>query len=165
MEGSLTERATDAFVAPGARLIGDVRLGSESSVFPGTTLRAEVEYVQLDTRANVQDNCVVEATGGHPVVIGAGVSVGHNARIYGAIIEEAALIAIGATVLQGARIGTHAIVAANATVPEGMVVPPGKLVIGSGRILRDVTDAEIQRIEHGAREYARLAHEYLSGAR
>lgn len=163
MEGALTSPgAADAFVAPGARLIGDVRLGPETGVFPGATLRGEADYVELGPRANVQDNCVIEALPGHPVVISARVSVGHNARIYGAVISEAALIAIGATVNAGARIGSHAIVAANATIPEGMVVPPGKLVIGNGRILRDVTEAEIERIEHGASEYARLAREYLT---
>jgi carbonic anhydrase/acetyltransferase-like protein (isoleucine patch superfamily) len=161
VEGSLNS----AYVAPGATLIGDVRLAAESSVFPGAVVRGEAAPVDIGPRANVQDNCVVEATPGHPVSIGARVSLGHNARVYGATIGEAALIAIGATVLAGARVGTNAIVAANATVPEGMEVPPRKLVIGQGRILRDVTEAEIERIEHGASEYARLAHDYLSAAR
>jgi carbonic anhydrase/acetyltransferase-like protein (isoleucine patch superfamily) len=94
------------------------------------------------------------------VWIGARVSLGHNARVYGATIEERSLIAIGATVLTGAQIGTNSIVAANATVPEGMRVPPRSLVIGHGRILRGVTDAEVERIERGADDYARLAREY-----
>ena len=137
-------------------------MAPESSVFHGAVVRGEAALVEFGPRANVQDNCVIEATPGHPVTLAARVSVGHNARVYGATIDEAALIAIGATVMPGARVGTHAIVAANATVPEGMDVPPRKLVIGQGRILRDVTEAEIERIEHGAREYARLAREYLA---
>jgi carbonic anhydrase/acetyltransferase-like protein (isoleucine patch superfamily) len=165
VEGALNRLSADAYVAPGARIIGDVRMASESGVFPGAVLRGEAAYVEIGPRANVQDNCVVEGRPGHPARIGARVSLGHNARVYGAIIEEAALIAIGATVLPGARVGTHAIVAANATVPENMTVPSGKLVIGHGRILRDVTRVEIERIEHGATEYARLAREYLSAAR
>jgi carbonic anhydrase/acetyltransferase-like protein (isoleucine patch superfamily) len=165
VEGSLTFRiAADAWVAPGAHLSGDVRMAAESGVFPGARLIGEAAYVELGPQANVQDNCVVEATPGHPVRIGARVSLGHNARVYGATIDERALIAIGATVLPGAHIGTHAIVAANATVPEGMHVPPRKLVIGQGRILRDVTEAEIERIEHGATEYTRLALEYGRGS-
>jgi carbonic anhydrase/acetyltransferase-like protein (isoleucine patch superfamily) len=88
------------------------------------------------------------------------VSVGHNARVFGATIDERALIAIGATVMPGAVIGSHSIVAANATVPEDMVVPPDTLVIGHGRILRAVTQAEIDRIERGATDYVRLCHEY-----
>jgi carbonic anhydrase/acetyltransferase-like protein (isoleucine patch superfamily) len=157
----LKDIAPDAFVAPGATLIGDVRLASGTGVFPGAVLNGEAGSIELRERANVQDNCVVQATPGFPVTIGARVSMGHNARVYGAVVEDAALIAIGATVLEGARVGVHAIVAANATVPEGMDVPAGKLVIGRGRILRDVTEAEIERIEHGATEYARLAREYL----
>jgi carbonic anhydrase/acetyltransferase-like protein (isoleucine patch superfamily) len=139
-------------------------MAAESGVFPGATLRGAAAYVEIGTRANVQDNCVVEGLSGYPARIGARVSLGHNARVYGAVVDEAALIAIGATLLAGAHVGTHAIVAANATVPEGMDVPPGKLVIRSGHILRDVTEAEIERIERGAIEYARLARDYLSGA-
>jgi carbonic anhydrase/acetyltransferase-like protein (isoleucine patch superfamily) len=139
-------------------------MASESSVFHGAVVRGEAAFVEIGPNANVQDNCVVEATPGNPVSIGARVSLGHNARVYGATIEPSALIAIGATVRSGAHIGTNAIVAANATVPEGMEVPRRKLVIGQGRILRDVTDAEIERIEHGATEYSRLAREYLNGS-
>jgi carbonic anhydrase/acetyltransferase-like protein (isoleucine patch superfamily) len=155
----------DAYVAPGATLIGDVRLGRDCGIFHGTVVRAEAAPVTIEAEANVQDNCVVEATPGHPVVIGARTSVGHNARVYGATIEPAALIAIGATVQEGARIGCNAIVAANAVVPAGMEVPSRKLVIGHGRILRDVTQAEIDRIESGATEYARLSREYRLGSR
>ena len=160
MEGPL-----DAFVAPGARLIGDVRMGAESSVFFGAVLCGEADFVELGPQANVQDNCVVEATPGHPVRIGARTSLGHNARVYGATIDARSLIAIGATVLPGAYVGSYSIVAANATVPAGMSVPPRKLVIGNGRILRDVTEAEIERIEHGATDYARLCREYSASAR
>jgi carbonic anhydrase/acetyltransferase-like protein (isoleucine patch superfamily) len=157
------EGPLDAYVAPGATLVGDVRMAPGSGVFHGSVIRGVDAPVEIGPEANVQDNCVVEATPEHPVRIGARVSLGHNARVYGAIVEDAALIAIGATVLPGARVGTHSIVAANATVPEGMQVAPGKLLIGQGRILRDVTEAEIERIERGAREYARLSGEYRLG--
>jgi carbonic anhydrase/acetyltransferase-like protein (isoleucine patch superfamily) len=135
-------------------------MAPQSSVFHGSVIRAEADYVEIGPQANVQDNCVVEATPGHPVTIGARVSLGHNARVYGAIIGEAVLIAIGATVLEGASVGRHSIVAANAVVPAGMQVPAGKLVIGQGRVQRDVTEAEIRRIENGATGYARLSSEY-----
>jgi carbonic anhydrase/acetyltransferase-like protein (isoleucine patch superfamily) len=154
----------DAYVAPGARLTGNVGMGSESSVFHGAAVRGEAASVEIGPQANVQDNCVVEATPGHPVTIGERVTLGHNARVYGATIDDRAMIAIGATVLQGAHVGRYAIVAANATVPENMLVPDRKLVIGVGRILRDVSNAEIARIESGASEYARLSREYRLGA-
>ncbi len=151
----------DAYVAPSARLTGDVQLAGESSVWFGSVVRGEAAPVELGPQANVQDNCVVEGTPGHPVRIGARVTLGHNARVFGATVEERSMVAIGATVLQGAHVGLNAIVAANATVPEGMVVPPRTLVIGNGRVLRAVTEAEIERIEHGATDYVRLCREYL----
>src|SRR3982074_3549956 len=163
MEGPLTSLATglaiDAYVAPGAVLIGDVRMAAESSVFHGTVLRGEAAHVEVGPQANIQDNCIVEGTPGNPARIGARVSLGHNARVFGATVEERSLIAIGATVLPGAVIGSHSIVAANAVVPEGMVVPPRTLVIGHGRLLREVTEAEIERIERGATDYVRLRGE------
>jgi len=163
--GPLTvdQRAVDTYIAPGAELIGDVRMAAEASVFHGTVVRGEAAYVEIGAQANVQDNCVIEGTPGHPARIGARVSIGHNARVFGATIEARSLIAIGATVLPGAHVGSHSIVAANATVPEGMIVPPRTLVIGHGRLLREVTDAEITRIEHGATDYVRLSGEYRRG--
>jgi carbonic anhydrase/acetyltransferase-like protein (isoleucine patch superfamily) len=154
------DRAVDTFVARGAQVIGDVRMAAESSLWFGAVLRGEAAPVELGPEANVQDNALVEGTPGHPARIGARVSLGHNARVYGATIDERALIAIGATVLPGAHVAARCIVAANATVPEGMHVPPRTLVIGHGRLLREVTDAEIERIEHGATDYARLCREY-----
>jgi carbonic anhydrase/acetyltransferase-like protein (isoleucine patch superfamily) len=162
--GALIDIAGDAYVAPGARLIGQVRMASESSVYHGSVVNGEAAPIEVGPQANIQDNCVVESRPGQPVRIGARVSLGHNARVYGAIIEDASLIAIGATVLPGAYVATNSIVAANATVPEGMHVPPRTLIIGQGRNLRAVTEAEIARIERGAREYARLCREYLSGS-
>jgi carbonic anhydrase/acetyltransferase-like protein (isoleucine patch superfamily) len=156
----LTAVADDVYIAPGARIIGDVSLAAEVGVFNGAVLRGEAAPVEVGPQANIQDNCVVEATPGYPARIGARVSLGHNARVYGATIEERSLIAIGASVLSGAHVGTNSIVAANATVPEGMQVPPRTLVIGHGRLLRAVTDAEVERIERGATDYVRLGSEY-----
>jgi carbonic anhydrase/acetyltransferase-like protein (isoleucine patch superfamily) len=133
-------------------------MADESSVWFGAVVRGPVE---IEERANIQDNCVVDG----PARIGAGTSLGHNARVYGAVVEERSLIAIGATVLAGATVGSQSIIAANATVPEGMRVPPRSLVIGPGRILRQVSDAEIERIDGGARDYARLTREYASRTR
>jgi carbonic anhydrase/acetyltransferase-like protein (isoleucine patch superfamily) len=154
------ERAIDTFVAPGAQVLGDVRMSSESSVWFGAVLRGEAAPVELDEQVNVQDNALVESSPGHPARVGARVSLGHNARVIGATIEARSLVAIGATVLAGAVVGAQSIIAANATVPEGMVIPPRSLVIGHGRILRETTPAEIARIEKGATDYVRLCHEY-----
>jgi carbonic anhydrase/acetyltransferase-like protein (isoleucine patch superfamily) len=152
----------DTFVAPGAQIIGDVRFAAGSSIWFGTVVRGEAAPVEIGAQANVQDNCVVEGMPGHPTRIGARATLGHNARVFGATVGDRAMIAIGATVLTGAQIGSHSIVAANAVVPEGMVVPPRTLVIGQGRLVREVTEAEVERIESGASSYARLGHDYLT---
>jgi carbonic anhydrase/acetyltransferase-like protein (isoleucine patch superfamily) len=154
------ERASDTFVAPGAQVIGDVRMAAGTSLWYGAVLRGKAAPVEVAERSNVQDNALVEGTPGHPAYIGADCTLGHNARVFGAYLEERCMIAIGATVLPGARIGMHSIIAANARVPEGMVVPPESLVIGNGRILRQVTKAEIERIDRGTREYVRLGQEH-----
>ena len=152
--------ADDAFVAPGAQVSGEVDMGPQTSVWYGAALRGEAAPVVLEAQVNVQDNAVVESTAGHSVRIGQRTSLGHNARVIGAIVEERSLIAIGAAVLPGACVGSRSIVAANATVPEGMQVPPGSLVIGKGRILREVRPEEIARIERGADDYVRLGREH-----
>jgi carbonic anhydrase/acetyltransferase-like protein (isoleucine patch superfamily) len=149
-----------AFVAPTAQVIGNVQLADETSVWYSAILDGTAAPVEVALHANIQDNCRVEATPGHPAFIGERVTLGHNARVFGAHIEARAMIAIGATVLPGARVGAQSIVAANATVPEGLVVPPRSLVVGNGRIVREVTRAEIQRIENGATDYVRLGSEH-----
>jgi carbonic anhydrase/acetyltransferase-like protein (isoleucine patch superfamily) len=149
----------DPFVAPTASVSAEVQLGPETSVFYNARLSGPVV---LEEQVNVQDNAVVEGTPEHPVRIGRRTSLGHNARVFGATIEDACLIAIAATVQPGAHVGTHSIIAANATVPEGMQVPANSLVIGHGRILRQVREDEIARIEHGADEYVRLGREHLA---
>ncbi len=161
--GSSVEAATDTFVAPSARLVGAVALGAGANVWYGAVVDGTAASVELAEGANVQDNCRVEATAGHPVRLGPYAAMGHNARVIGATVAGRALIAIGATVLPGAQVGLHCIVAANAVVPEGMVVPPRSLVVGRGRIVRDVSEAEVARIVHTADEYQRLAREYRLG--
>jgi carbonic anhydrase/acetyltransferase-like protein (isoleucine patch superfamily) len=159
------EYPEDAFIAPGARVTGDVRLGSQSSIWYGAAVDGEAAPVELAPAANIQDNALVRALPGRPVQIGAGTTVGHNARVIGATVEPGSLVAIGSTVLAGAHIGAFSIVAANATVPAGMRVPPGSLVLGAGRIARAVTPDEIERIKRGEREYVRLAAEHQATLR
>jgi carbonic anhydrase/acetyltransferase-like protein (isoleucine patch superfamily) len=157
VEGPLTLLG---FVAPGARVEGEVTLHQDSSIWYSAVVRGVDAPVIIEAGANVQDNCVVEGRPGYPARIGARATLGHNARVYGASVDPDAMIAIGATVMPGARVGRHSIVAANAVVPEGMRVPPRTLVIGQGRLLREVTQAEIDRIERGGDEYVRLGHEH-----
>jgi carbonic anhydrase/acetyltransferase-like protein (isoleucine patch superfamily) len=152
--------ALEVFVAPGALLVGSVRLAPGANVWFGAILRGEAAPVELAEGANVQDNCLVEGVSGHPARLGPYAAMGHNARLVGATVEEQVLVAIGAVLLPGAHVGTLSVIAANATVPEGMQVPPRSLVMGHGRIVREVTDAEVARIRRTATNYLRLAEEY-----
>lgn len=153
-------RAEGSFVAPGARILGQVRMDEQANLWFGSLLDGRDAPVHLAPGANVQDNSLVRGVPDHPAWLGPRAAMGHNARVLGASVEGRSLIAIGATVLPGAHIGTESIVAANAVVPAGLQVPPRSLVIGHGRIARQVTDQEVARIDHTAAEYLRLAGIY-----
>jgi len=119
-----------AFVAANATVVGDVKIGPDSSVWFGAVIRADTESIHIGARTNIQDGCVLHADPGFPIRIGDNVTVGHGAIIHGATIGECCLIGMHATILNGAVIGANSIVGAGAMVPEGMVIPPGSLVVG-----------------------------------
>src|ERR687886_2263670 len=153
--------APDVFIAPDAHVIGKVTIGPRSGVWFGATIRGDTEPLRLGEGCNVQDHCTLHTDPGFPVVIGNFVSLGHNAIVHGAVLEDYVLIAIAATVLSGARIGAGSIVAANALVPEGREIPPRSLVVGTpGKVIREVTDAEYARILQTSEDYMRLARQY-----
>ena len=156
--------AEDAFVAPDAYVIGKVTIGSLSSVWFTSTLRGDVEPITLGEGVNIQDHCTLHTDPGFPVVIGNYTSLGHNAIVHGATLEDNVLIAMAATVLTGARIGSGSIVAANALVPEGREIPPRSLVVGTpAKVVREITDAEFERVMQTARDYVALSRQYLRG--
>ncbi|MFB8244973.1 gamma carbonic anhydrase family protein [Streptomyces sp. NPDC055952] len=147
-----------AFVAPTASVIGGVTLGAGASVWYGAVVRGDVEAISVGASSNVQDNCTLHADPGFPVRIGARVSIGHNAVVHGATVEDDCLIGMGATVLNGAVIGAGSLVAAQALVPQGMVVPPGSLVAGvPAKVRRELSDEERQGVTLNGTMYAELA--------
>jgi carbonic anhydrase/acetyltransferase-like protein (isoleucine patch superfamily) len=148
----------DVFVAPTASVIGDVTLRAGASVWYGAVLRGDVERISVGASSNVQDNCTLHADPGFPVTVGERVSIGHNAVVHGATVEDDCLIGMGATVLNGAVIGAGSLVAAQALVPQGMVVPPGSLVAGvPAKVKRGLTEEERQGITLNGTMYAQLA--------
>ena len=154
--------APDVFIAPDAYVIGQVTIGPRSSVWFGSTLRGDHEPLTLGEGVNVQDHSVLHTDEGFPLVLGDYVSLGHNAVVHGAVVEDHVLIAMSATVLTGARIGAGSIVAANALVPEGREIPPRSLVVGTpGKVIREVTEAEYARICQTSSDYIALAQHYL----
>ncbi|MEV5009009.1 gamma carbonic anhydrase family protein [Streptomyces sp. NPDC093064] len=147
-----------AFVAPTATVIGDVALGAGASVWYGAVLRGDVERIAVGAGSNVQDNCTLHADPGFPVGVGERVSIGHNAVVHGATVEDDCLIGMGATVLNGAVIGAGSLVAAQALVPQGMRVPPGSLVAGvPAKIRRELTQEEREGITLNGTMYTQLA--------
>ncbi|MFE3167734.1 gamma carbonic anhydrase family protein [Streptomyces sp. NPDC059224] len=148
----------DVFVAPTASVIGDVTLQAGASVWYGAVLRGDVERITVGAQANVQDNATLHADPGFAVRVGERVSIGHNAVVHGATVEDDCLIGMGATVLNGAVIGAGSLVAAQALVPQGMVVPPGSLVAGvPAKVKRSLSEEELQGVTLNGTLYAELA--------
>lgn len=132
-----------AFVADGARIIGDVRLGPDASVWYNAVLRADSASILVGERSNLQDNVSVHVDEGHPVRIGADVSVGHNAVVHGCTIGDGSLIGMGAVVLSGAVVGAGCLVAGGAVILGGTQIPDGSLVAGvPAKVRRSLTDEE-----------------------
>ncbi|MFD5569223.1 gamma carbonic anhydrase family protein [Streptomyces cadmiisoli] len=151
----------EAFVAPTATVIGDVTLGAGASVWYGAVVRGDVERISVGASSNVQDNCTLHADPGFPVAVGERVSIGHNAVVHGATVEDDCLIGMGATVLNGAVIGAGSLVAAQALVPQGMRVPPGSLVAGvPAKVRRELTAEEREGVTLNGTLYAELARSH-----
>ncbi|MGC5628163.1 gamma carbonic anhydrase family protein [Georgenia sp. Z1344] len=164
-EGATPEVAPDAFVAPGSTLVGRVRAGERSSVWYGAVLRADLngQEIVLGARSNIQDNVSVHVEVGHSTRIGEGVSVGHNAVVHAAEIEDDVLIGMGAVVLTGARIGAGSLIAAGTVVLEGTEIPPRSLVAGvPGKVRRQTTDDEVEAIRRNAETYLELSETHAA---
>ncbi|MFE0426142.1 gamma carbonic anhydrase family protein [Streptomyces sp. NPDC058953] len=147
-----------AFTAPTAVVIGDVTLGPGASVWYHAVLRADCGPIRIGAGSNIQDNCTVHVDPGFPVIVGARVTVGHNAVLHGCTLEDEVLVGMGATVLNGASIGAGSLVAAGAVVPQGMRIPPGSLVAGvPATIKRPLTDEARELIGVNAALYGELA--------
>jgi carbonic anhydrase/acetyltransferase-like protein (isoleucine patch superfamily) len=154
--------ADGAFLAASATVAGDVEIGPESSVWFGSVLRGDVEPIRVGRRTNLQDLVVVHVTDGKgPAVIGDGVTVGHRAVVHGCTIHDDSLVGIGAVVLDGAEVGPASIVGAGARVPPGMRVPPRTLALGvPAKVVRELTDDEVESIRRSAARYVALRLEY-----
>ncbi|MGH3158374.1 MAG: gamma carbonic anhydrase family protein, partial [Streptosporangiaceae bacterium] len=133
----------EAWIAPGAVIVGSVTLGRAASVWYGAVLRADDDEIVVGEQCNIQDLCCLHVDPGEPVILAERVSIGHGAAVHGAQVEAGALVGIGAIVLGRARIGAGALVAAGTVVLPGTAVPPGVLFAGlPGRVIRELTDAD-----------------------
>lgn len=156
--------SSDAFIHELAFVCGKVSLGQRVSIWPYAVLRGDSESIDVGDESNVQDGTVVHADIGFPTRIGRRVGVGHRAIIHGSVIDDNALIGMGAILLNGVHVGSGSIVAAGAVCREGMRIPPNSLVVGvPGKVIRETTDAERERITHTVDAYVDLQARHRAG--
>jgi carbonic anhydrase/acetyltransferase-like protein (isoleucine patch superfamily) len=152
-----------AWVAPAAVLIGDVRLAAGASLWPTAVARGDVCAITVGEGSNVQEGAVLHGDPGQPVLIGADVTIGHRAVVHGATLEDGCLIGIGAIVLNGVTVGSGALVAAGSVVTRD--VPPGALVMGApATVKRQLSPEAIDGQREHARRYRRLAQAHAGRA-
>ena len=145
----------NVFIASGAKIIGDVEIGTDSSVWYNTVIRGDVNYIRIGTKTNVQDCSMLHVTSGKfPLDIGNNVTIGHSVTLHGCTLKDLCLIGMGAIILDGAVVEEKSLVAAGAVVTPGFVVPSGKMVAGvPAKVVRDLSFTEITEIEKSAERY------------
>ena len=159
--GRRPDVAADSYVAPGARLIGDVTLAARASVWFNAVLRGDNEPIRIGEETNIQDGCVLHTDPGFPLNVGPRVTVGHNAILHGCTIGEGSLIGMGAVVMNGARIGRGCLIAAGALVPEGREIPDGMMALGSpAKATRELDEAARAVLLEAAAVYVEKAQRY-----
>jgi carbonic anhydrase/acetyltransferase-like protein (isoleucine patch superfamily) len=152
------------WIAPGAAVIGKVRLRNDCSVWFGAVLRGDNEWIELGDRSQIQDNATLHTDMGFPITIGPECVIGHNVVLHGCTIGERVLIGMGAIVLNGARIGAGSLVGAGALVTEGKAFPERSLIVGTpARAIRTLDDAAVAAIAAGADIYVRNFKRFAKG--
>ncbi len=150
------------FVANGAKIIGDVVIGKDSTVWYNCVIRGDVHEIRIGDRTNIQDLSMLHTTfNKHPLYIGNNVTVGHMAMLHGCTIHDTVLIGMQSTILDRAVINPYSMIAAGAVVLEGMVVPEGTLVAGvPAKVVRELTQAERDKLDQSAQNYVDYVASY-----
>lgn len=158
-----------AWVAPSADVIGNVKIGKDSSIWFGTVIRGDVHKIRIGDRTSIQDLSMVHVThykkddmsDGNPTIIGDDVTIGHKVMLHGCVIEDGCLIGMNATILDGVVIGKGSIVGANSLVTSNKVFPPHSLIMGSpAKVVRTLSEEEVQGLIEHASRYVKLKAEY-----
>lgn len=166
IDGAEPQLSKDAWAAPSADLIGDVRLGPRASVWFGAVIRADNTTILIGEESNVQDGAVGHSDPGAPLTIGVRVTIGHQAIVHGCTIADDCLIGMGARILNGAVVGPECLVGAGALITEGKIFDGGGLIVGApAREVRPLTDAEKAAIRVSAAHYAQKAERYAVSLR
>jgi carbonic anhydrase/acetyltransferase-like protein (isoleucine patch superfamily) len=154
--GGITPKLhSSVFTCEGVRIIGDVEIGKDSSVWYNSVIRGDVNYIRIGEAVNIQDMSMIHVTNKkYPTILEDKVSLAHSVTIHGCTLKEGCLIGMGALVLDNATVGKYALVAAGAVVRENFVVPDAVLIAGvPGKIIRDLTQEEIERVKSTSDNY------------
>ncbi len=151
-----------AFIAENAIIIGDVEIGAESSVWYGSILRGDVNYIRIGARTNIQDASVIHVSSKtHPTVLEDEITLGHRVTLHGCFIETGCLIGIGAIILDGVRVGKNSLVAAGSLLTPNTRIPPRSLVMGSpAKVRRELREDEIKDLDRFWQNYVLLSQIY-----
>jgi carbonic anhydrase/acetyltransferase-like protein (isoleucine patch superfamily) len=158
------------YIAKGAVVVGDVRLGDHSSVWYNAVVRGDINYISVGHHTNIQDNAVLHLADDYPCLLGNYVTVGHSAIVHACTLGDEVLVGMGAIVLDGAVVGDQCLIGAKALVTGGMEIPAGSLVLGSpAKVVRPLTMEERAGLKHWADKYVDngaycLKHEINVGA-
>lgn len=163
--GKVPKLGKKVYLADGVRLIGDIEIGDDSSVFFNAVLRADISSIRIGSRTNIQDNVTIHLSHIKGVEIGNDVTIGHNAILHACTIEDHCLIGMGAIVMDGAIIRKNSVVAAGALVTPDKEYPEGSLIIGApARIGRSLTVEEMEMNARDVANYVIVKDELLQGS-
>lgn len=152
------------YIMESAEIIGEVTIGEHSSVWSKAVIRADDAPIKIGKNTNIQDMCVIHTDPGRPLEIGDNVTIGHGAMLHCRRIGSNCVIGMGAMLLDSVEIGEYSVIAAGTVVTENKKIPPRSLVMGiPGKIVREIKDEDIKRIEQGAQDYLRLAKAHYEG--
>lgn len=151
-----------AYITDDAIVIGDVEIGEDSSVWFGSIVRGDVNYIRIGARTNIQDATVIHVSSKtHPTILGDEITVGHRVTLHGCTVGNGCLIGIGAILMDGVDVGEQSLVGAGTLLTPGTIIPPRSLVIGSpGRVKRELTEDEIAFLDRSWRNYTELKKHY-----
>jgi len=153
-EGHTPKMDPNSWVASNAVVIGKVELKKDSNIWFNVTLRGDVEPIIVGEGSNVQDGSVLHTDPGYPLKVGKNVTIGHLVMLHGCTIGDNSLIGIGAVILNNVKIGKNCIIGAKSLITENKEIPDNSLVVGSpGRVIRKLTEQEIQAVEKNAIRY------------
>jgi carbonic anhydrase/acetyltransferase-like protein (isoleucine patch superfamily) len=162
-EGKTPRIHDSAFIAPGAVIIGDVEIGPQASIWYNCVVRGDINFIRIGARSNVQDGSVLHVEtdygdGGHPVIIGENVLIGHMAIVHGCVLEDRAFVGMGSIVMDGCVIESDAMLAAGAMLTPNKRLPSRQLWSGRpAKFMRELTDEAVSDMQRGVKGYVHEA--------